>query len=70
MFEDLGYYKEYYVNKKFIGTLICEKDRELIGYEGRKTEITTEIITLKNKKVIKKGVEVRTILYPLCGKMI
>jgi len=69
MFENLGYFKEYYIDKKFIGTVICEKDRDLIGYEGRKKEITTEVIEFKNKKKIKAGIEVITILYPLCGKI-
>lgn len=41
MFEHLGYFKEYYIDNKFIGTIPCEKDQE-IGYEGRKTSTTTE----------------------------
>jgi hypothetical protein len=69
MFKDLGYYKEFYINSKFIGTLQSDKDREVIGYFGRKTETTTERIELDNKKVIKPNTEVVTMLYPLCGEL-
>lgn len=69
MFEHLGYFKEYYIDNKFIGTIPCEKDQE-IGYEGRKTSTTTEKITLQNQKTIKAGQEVTTIVYPLNGKQI
>lgn len=69
MFIDLGFYKDYYVNNKFVGSLECEKDREEMGYNGRKKEILTESITFKNKKVIKANTEVMTYLYPLCGKL-
>ncbi len=69
MFEHLGYFKEYYIDNKFIGSLNCDKDRELIGYEGKKEEITISQIILDNKKKIKAGISVVTILYPLCGKL-
>ncbi len=70
MFEDLGFFKEYFVNGKFIGTCKCEKDREIVGYIGRMTESTDENILLDNKKIIKKNTEVVTYLYPLTGKLI
>lgn len=69
-FEFLGHFKEYYINNKFIGTLPSEKDREEIGYNGKRLEVLTETITLNNKKKIKKGVEVLTIIYPMNGKKI
>lgn len=70
MFEQLGYFKEYYVNDKFIGSINCKKDRDVIGYLGKKTEVCEETITLDNNKKIKKGTSAVTFLYPLCGKKI
>lgn len=69
MFKELGYYKEYYLNNKYIGSKKCEKDRDIIGYNGKLIEVITLDITLENKKVIKSNTEVATILYPLCGKI-
>ena len=69
MFEDLGYYKEYYINNKFIGTVLSNKDREVIGYNGKVIETVLERLELQNKKVIKPNTEVVTMLYPLCGKI-
>jgi len=69
MFEEIGFFKDYYIERKFIGSLICEKDREVFGAYGSKKEILTEDIILRKKK-IKKGTEVTTILNKLCGKMI
>lgn len=70
MFEHLGYFKEYFVNNKFIGTIACEKDREEIGYAGRRKEILAETIILDKGKKIKANTEVVTAIYPLCGKSI
>ena len=70
MFEDLGYFKEYFVDGKFIGTCKCEKDRDVIGYSGMKKETVTETIILDNKKKIKSGTIADTYLYPLTGKLI
>jgi hypothetical protein len=68
MFEHLGYYKEYYVNGKFIGTVLCDKDREVMGYNGKIVEVINDRLELQNKKVIKANTEVVTQLFPLCGK--
>ena len=70
MFEKLGYFKEYYLNNKYIGSIKCEKDRDIIGYYGKKKELILQNIFLENKKKIKNGTFVETILYPLCGKTI
>lgn len=70
VFEHLGYFKEYYVGRKLIGHIRCEKDRELTGYAGRKNEILDAAITLENGKKVKPGIEVMTMLYPLNGKII
>ena len=70
MFEHLGYFKEYMIDGKSIGTIPCEKDRDLIGYVGRRTEVVLDSIILDNGKKIKAGTKVVTIIYPLSGKMI
>lgn len=69
-FNHLGYFKEYYIGNKFISSCECEKDREEIGYTGRKTETLESKIVFKNGKSIKAGTEVITIIYPLCGRQI
>lgn len=43
----------------------CEKDREEIGYTGRKEETVSDTIIFKNKRKIKQGEKVTTILYPI-----
>lgn len=70
MFEDLGYFREYWVNNKSLGMVTCDKDREVIGYTGKRKEVLTSELTLTNGKKIKAGTEVVTMLYPRCGKMI
>ena len=61
----IGYFKEYYIDNKFIGCKKIEYNNEKIGYEGKKNEIITESIVLDNKKKIKKGITVSTLIYPL-----
>jgi hypothetical protein len=69
-FEKVGYSKDYYtLEKKYIGSVICDKDREVYGYLGRKKEILLQDLILKKKK-IKQGTELLTEIYPLCGKII
>ena len=69
-FENLGYFLEFWVDGKFIGTKnTTEKDREIFGYDGRTTHQAQADIIVEKRK-IKKGVEYMTIMYPLCGKAI
>lgn len=70
IFEHLGYFKEYYIGPKLIGHTRCEKDREQTGYAGRITEVLTSPVVLDNKKKIKSGTKVMTMIYPLNGKII
>jgi hypothetical protein len=70
MFEPLGYYREYYIGSKFIGKINCEKDRETVGYEGKRKEILQEDTIMTNNKKIKKGTEVWTLLYPFSGRLL
>jgi len=68
-FEQLGYFLEYMIGDKFIGTTILENpDRKEVGYYGRIDEVATQDIIFKNKKRIKKGQSFYTRMYPLCGK--
>lgn len=70
MFNEFGFIKEYWIGNKFINTIIInDADREVIGYNGRRNEIVKDTIVFDNKKKIKAGTEVMTMLYPLCGKM-
>ena len=69
-FKQLGFFKEYYVDNKFISSCECEKDRDDVGYTGRKVETLSETIVFKNKRKIKAGQEVTTIIYPMCGRQI
>lgn len=70
IFEEHGFFKEYWIGTKFLGYCICQKDREITGYNGRKEETTESEILLTNKKKIKVGTKVTTTIYPLCGKSI
>lgn len=70
MFENKGFYKDYYLNDKFIGSQKAEKDRETMGYYGRKKETTTKPIIFSKSKKIKQGIEVTTELNMLCGSII
>ena len=70
MFNELGFIKEYWIGNKFINTIIIDNaDREVIGYNGRTTQVVEDTIVFDNKKKIKAGTTVMTMLYPLCGKM-
>ena len=65
----MRYFKEFYNGTKFLGMIVCEKDREVMGYIGQKKEVLKQSITLSNKKIIKENTEVTTMLFPLVGKM-
>lgn len=68
MFETFGYFKEYYIDRKFIGTTKCELGDREIGYSGRLGEVVFERIQLDNGRIIKAGTLVTTIVFPLSGK--
>jgi hypothetical protein len=70
MFNKFGYFKEYYINNKMIGTLICDKDRDIYGFFGKKIETIESDLTLSNGRKIKKGEQVATFLFELCDKKI
>ena len=70
-FKHLGYFIEYFVDGKSIGTKnVDQPDRTDVGYGGRIIKALEEDITLDNNKRIKAGTVVKTILYPLCGRML
>jgi hypothetical protein len=64
----IGYFEEFFINKKFIGTKICNKQDREIGYYGKKNQIADTDIQLDNKRKIKKGQEYYTRYYPLNGR--
>ena len=69
-FENVGYSKDYYtLDKKYIGSVVCDKDREVYGYLGRQKEILLEDMILRKKK-IKKGTELLTEIFPFCGRIL
>jgi hypothetical protein len=70
IFKQEGYFLEYMVDGKCIGTTLIDKpDREEVGYYGRIDAVANENIKL-GKKIIKKGTKYYTRMYPLCGKKI
>ena len=68
MFEEIGYYKEFYIKSKFIGLLHGVECDRVIGYNGKKIEVLQTDVILSNNKKIKSGTEVMTMIYPLNGK--
>ena len=66
--EIIGYFEEHYINKKFVGNKICEKQEREIGFKGMKNNIAFEMLILDNKKTIKKNTEYLTIYYFLYGR--
>lgn len=70
-FEFKGYFKDFYIDNKYVGSINhVEKDREVYGYNGRKSELLNKDIILTNKKVLKSGTKVVSELQILCGKKI
>jgi hypothetical protein len=69
MFDTIGYFKEYYIDRKFIGTTTCELGDREVGYNGRLGEVVFERLKLDNGKIIKAGTAVTTIVFPLSGKI-
>lgn len=68
IFENKGYFREYYVGDKYIGYVKCEKDRETLGWYGKQTHIAEENIIV-GKRTIKKGTEYTTQLQMICGRI-
>ena len=65
----MGYLKDYYVDRKYIGTIVTqERDREVFGVYGAIEEVLKEDLIIGKKK-IKKGTTVRHELNIFCGKM-
>lgn len=60
---------DYYVGSKYVGSMTIEKpDREIFGYQGRKTEPLKTPLQTK-KKIIPVGTLVTTELIPICGRI-
>lgn len=69
MFETIGYFEEFFVNGKYVGTKKTNKQKRDFGYQGRKVSIATETIILDNKRKIVAGQEYITSYYPLNGRV-
>jgi hypothetical protein len=71
--ETLYYLREYFINKKLIGSIKMDKpDREQSGYLGKQTFILQEdtiVDVWRGAKTIKKGTEVSTEQHPICGRI-
>ena len=69
-FEDLGFFIEYLVDGKLMGTKnVSDNDRGCVGWESTQHHIAEENIVFKKRK-IKAGMNYSTRIYPLCGKVI
>lgn len=69
-FESLGFFIEYLVDGKLIGTKnVDSNDRGCVGYESTQHHVAEEKMVFKTKH-IKKGTKYYTRIYPLCGKFI
>lgn len=64
----IGYFEEVFINGKFIGTKVCEKQNREIGYYGKQIKKAESDILLDNKKKIKKNQDYYTRYYPLNGR--
>lgn len=64
----IGYFEEFLIEGKFIGTKVCQEQNREIGYYGKITKVADSDIILDNKKKIKKGQEYYTRYYPLNGR--
>lgn len=70
-FETIGYSKDIFYNGRYFGSVrLDEKDRETIGYYGRREETTDVDIKFKNKPKIPAGSIIMTQIHPLNGKLI
>lgn len=69
-FENLGYFLEYLVDGKYIGSINIDKpDRKEIGYYGKIELVAENDIIFTNNKKIKKGQIYYTRMYPLNGRL-
>lgn len=68
-FEIQKYNVDIYYQGKYYGCYELETpDRDVMGYQGRRTEILSEDWSYKNKR-LKKGTEVVTECVAICGKI-
>jgi hypothetical protein len=69
-FEHLGFHIDHFVKGKYIGALKVETNPgPTTGYHS--TKLLTAAADIKiGKKIIKKGTEYKTIVWPLCGRII
>jgi len=69
MFEQLGFFRDYFVDGKFVGSVKLNDYEGQIGYYSKKTLVVENEIVLDNKRKIKKGTTTYHFTYPLNGKL-
>lgn len=69
-FNTIGYFLEYFVNSKYIGSksIQIKNTNVIFGYASKQTSIAKEDIILDRNKKIKKGQTYHTYLQKLQGK--
>ena len=68
-FEIIGYFKEWFLNGKFIGTtLMTEPEQDVFGYYSQKQETINEDTITSEGKLLKSGLQYKTYQHVLCGK--
>ena len=69
-FKVIGYFEEYFVDGKFIGSKNCDaQPNRNLGWSGRKTAYAANDIILDRNKKIKAGTKYYTYIQQLCGKL-
>ena len=70
LFEILGFFKNYWVNGRLMGSIRLDKpDRKVMGWGGKKTEVLKEDVYLTDtKKTVRKGTTAITECNALYGK--
>jgi hypothetical protein len=69
-YEILGYFEEYFVDGKFVGSKNCDaQPKRNLGWSGRKTAYASTDIQLDRNKKIKAGTKYYTYIQQLCGKL-
>jgi hypothetical protein len=70
-FNIIGYYEDYFVDNKFIGTKRCDEQPDRTkGFFGQKYFFATDDIILEKGKKIKRGTKYKTYYNQLSGKFI
>lgn len=68
-YEVFGFYQDVFVDGKFVGCITSDYIPERpFGYAGRTISVAEDTFLTSQKKKVKKGQEMTTVYYPLCGR--